>query len=189
LECRLQKQSGRLAADQGEAIAHYSLGVLYDNGQGIPQDDVQAHMWINLAVAQSSGEDRDWRVRNRDIIAAKMTAEQIAKSLKRQGCVPRRLITDKLRSYPAACRTVMPSVVHVTDQYAINRAEASHQPTRQRERQIRRFKSPAHLQRFAAVHGVVQNHYRVARHLLRAADHRLLRMRAFVEWNAVTCAS
>ena len=72
-------------------------------------------MWFNLAVAQSSGEDRDWRVRNRDIIAAKMTAEQIAKSLKRQGCVPRRLITDKLRSYPAACRTVMPSVVHVTD--------------------------------------------------------------------------
>lgn len=47
------------------------------------------------------------------------------KLLKRQGCVPRRLITDKLRSYPAACRTVMPSVVHVTNQYANNRAEVS----------------------------------------------------------------
>ena len=58
------------------------------------------------------------------------------KLLKRQGCVPRRLITDKLRSYPAACRSVMPPVVHCTNQYANNRAEVSHQPTRQRERQI-----------------------------------------------------
>ena len=75
------------------------------------------------------------------------------KLLKGQGCVPRRLITDKLRSYPAACRTVMPSVVHCTDRYANNRAEVSHQPTRERERQMRRFKSAAHAQRFLAVHG------------------------------------
>ena len=47
------------------------------------------------------------------------------KLLKGQGCASRRLITDKLRSYPAACRTVMPSVVHCTDQYANNRAEVS----------------------------------------------------------------
>ena len=52
--------------------------------------------------------------------------------LKTQGPIPRRLITDQLRSYAAACRTVMPSVVHVADQYANNRAEVSHQPTRQR---------------------------------------------------------
>ena len=110
------------------------------------------------------------------------------KLLQRQGRVPRRLITDKLRSYQAASRTVMPSVVHVTDQYANNRAEVSHQPTRQRERQMRRFKSAVQLQRFASVHGVVQNLFRVGRHLLRAAHHRVLRTRAFVEWQAVTCA-
>ena len=110
------------------------------------------------------------------------------KLLKRQGCLPRRLITAQLRSYPAACRTVMPSVVHCTDRYANNRAEVSHQPTRQRERQMRRFKSAAHLQRFASVHGVVQNLFRVGRHLLRAVHHRSLRARAFVEWDAVTCA-
>jgi putative transposase len=110
------------------------------------------------------------------------------KLLKRQACVPRRLITDKLRSYPAAHRTVMPSVIHCTDQYANNRAEVSHQPTRQRERQMRRFKSAVHLQRFVSVHGVVQNLFRVGRHLLRAVHHRLLRTRAFVEWEAVTCA-
>ena len=111
------------------------------------------------------------------------------KLLKSQGCVPRRLITDKLRSYAAACRTVMPSVVHVTNQYANNRAEVSHQPTRQRERQMRRFKSAAQLQRFASVHGVVLNLFRVGRHLLQSAHHRLLRNRAFVEWEQVTCAS
>ena len=109
------------------------------------------------------------------------------KLLKGQGQEPRRLITDKLRSYAAAHRAVMPSVVHGTDQYANNRAEASHQPTRQRERQMRGFKSAAHLQRFASVHGVVQNLFRVGRHLLRAVHHRVLRMRAFAEWDAVTC--
>ncbi len=83
------------------------------------------------------------------------------KLLKNQRHVPRRLITDKLRSYSAASRAVMPSVFHCTDQYANNRAEASHQPTRQRERQMRRFKSAAQLQRFASVHGIVQNLFRV----------------------------
>jgi putative transposase len=111
------------------------------------------------------------------------------KLLKRQGSAPRRLITDKLRSYAAARRTVMPSVVHCTDPYANNRAEVSHQPIRQRERQMRRFRSAAHLQRFASVHGVVQNLFRVGRHLLRAVHHRLLRTQAFVAWNAVTYAS
>ena len=110
------------------------------------------------------------------------------KLLKGQGCVPRRLITDKLRSYPAACRTVMPSVVHCTEQYANNRAEVSHQPTRQRERQMRRFKSAAHAQRFLSVHGPVQNLFRVGRHLLRAVHHRLLRTRVFGVWDEVTCA-
>ena len=98
------------------------------------------------------------------------------------------LITDKLRSYSAACRTVMPSVLHCTDQYANNRAEVSHQPTRQRERQMRRFKSTDQLQRFASVHGIVQNLFRVGRHLLQSVHHPLLRTRAFVEWDAVTCA-
>ena len=110
------------------------------------------------------------------------------KLLKDQGRVPRRLVTDKLRSYSAAHRTVRPSVVHSTRQYENNRAEASHQPTRQRERQMRRFKSAAQLQRFASAHGVVQNLFRVGRHLLQSAHHRLLRTRAFVEWEMVTCA-
>ena len=110
------------------------------------------------------------------------------KLLKAQGRAPRRLVTDKLRSYAAAHRTVMPSVVHSTQKYENNRAEVSHQPTRQREAQMRRFKSVGHAQRFLSVHGPVQNLFRVGRHLLRSAHHRLLRTRAFVEWDAVTCA-
>ncbi len=65
------------------------------------------------------------------------------KLLTGQGREPRRLITDKLHSYASAHRTVMPSVMHTTQQYENNRAEVSHQPTRQRERQMRRFTSAA----------------------------------------------
>ena len=82
----------------------------------------------------------------------------------------------------------MPSVLHSTQQYENNRAEVSHQPTRQREGQMRRFKSVGHAHHFLSVHGPVQNLFRVGRHLLRSAHHRLLRTRAFVEWDAVTCA-
>jgi putative transposase len=110
------------------------------------------------------------------------------KLLKAQGRVPLRLITDKLLSYRAAHRTVMPSVVHSTMQYENNRAEVSHQPTRQRERQMRRFKSVGHAQRFLSVHGLVQNLFRVGRHLLRAVHHRVLRTRSFCVWDAATCA-
>ena len=110
------------------------------------------------------------------------------KLLKGQGHEPRRLVADKLRSYAAAHRTIMPSVAHDTSQYANNRAEVSHEPTRQRERQMRRFKSSAQAQRFLSVHGITQNLFRVGRHLLRAANQRMLRARAFVVWNAVRCA-
>ena len=110
------------------------------------------------------------------------------KLLKGQGRVPGRLVTDKLRSYRAAHREVMPSVIHSTDQYENNRAEVSHEPTRQRERQMRKFKSPGQAQRFLSVHGLVQNLFRVGRQLLQARHHRELRGRAFVTWDAVTCA-
>ena len=110
------------------------------------------------------------------------------KLLKHQGATPWRLVTDKLRSYGAAHRTVMPSVVHSTEQYENNRAEVSHQPTRQRERQMRRFKSPGQARRFLSVHGLVQNLFRVGRHLLRARHQRELRGRALLIWHEATCA-
>ena len=110
----------------------------------------------------------------------------LRKLLKGQRNKPHRLVTDKLRSYSGAHRDVLPSVTHDTRQYANNRAEVSHQPTRQRERLMRRFKSVGQAQQFLAVHGVVQSLFRLGRHLLRAAHYRLLRDRSFREWSAVT---
>ncbi len=108
--------------------------------------------------------------------------------LKGQGREPWHLVTDKLRSYAAAHRSVMPSVAHDTGQYANNRAEVSHQPTRQRERLMRRFKSPGQAQLFLSVHAVVQNLFRLGRHHLRSVNYRLLRDRSFKEWSAATAA-
>ena len=73
----------RLAADQGNALAQGILGDMHATGRGVPQDYVEAHMWANLAAAQSSGEDRDRWVKNRDLTAAKMTAEQVAEAQRR----------------------------------------------------------------------------------------------------------
>ena len=99
-----------------------------------------------------------------------------------QGQEPRWVVTDKLRSYDAAHRTSMPTVNHLTRVYANNRADVSHQPTRQRERAKRRFKSLTHAQRLLRRHGLTQNLFRVGRHLLQAFNYRLLRARAFQVW-------
>ena len=79
------------------------------------------------------------------------------KLLKSQNEPRRRVITDKLKSYSAAHREVLPSVIHSTEQHENNRAEVSQEPTRQRERQMRRFKSAEQAQRFLTVYGVVGN--------------------------------
>jgi putative transposase len=116
-------------------------------------------------------------------------AERFLRRLLRgQGKQPFRIITDKLKSYAAASRTILPGVTHDTQQYANNRAEISHQPTRMRERQMRRFKSSRQAQRFLSLHGVVRNLFCVARHLLRSTHHRLLRSRSFEVWRSVTAA-
>jgi putative transposase len=89
--------------------------------------------------------------------------------LRGQGKKPFRIITDKLRSYSAAMRTILGKVAHNTERYANNRAEVSHQLARQRERQMRRFKSADQAQRFLSLQGVVQNLFRLGRHLLKAS--------------------
>ncbi len=110
------------------------------------------------------------------------------KLLKGQGITPWRLVTDKLKSYGAAHRMTMPGVDHNTAQYENNRAEVSHQPTRQRERLMRRFKSAGQAQRFLSVHGAVQNLFRLGRHHLRSVNYRLLRDRSFKEWSEATAS-
>ncbi len=110
------------------------------------------------------------------------------KLLKGQGSTPWKLVTDKLKSYSVAHRSLMPSVAHDTRRYENNRAEVSHQPTRQRERQMRRFRSAGQAQRFLSVHGVIQNFFRLGRHQLGSENYRLLRARSFKDWRVVTAA-
>ena len=142
-----------------------------------------ARYYLWRAVDQD-GETLDILVqKRRNTKAAKRFFRKLLKGLR---YVPNRLVTDKLRSYAAAQRTTLPSVPHCTTQYANNRAEVSHQPTRQRERQMRRFKSPRHIQRFLSVHGPINNLFRIGRHLMQAVHYRLYRDRAFTTWREVT---
>jgi putative transposase len=108
--------------------------------------------------------------------------------LKSQGREPRWVVTDKLRSYDAAHRTIMPTVHHLNHLYANNRAEVSHEPTRQQERAMRGFRSSEQAQRFLALHGLTQNLFRLGRHLMQAVNYRLLRTQAFQVWQDVVCA-
>ena len=91
--------------------------------------------------------------------------------------MPRVIVMDKLRSYAAAKREVLPGVEHRQNRYLNNRAEVSHQPTRRRERQMQRFKSARHAQRFLSVHARIHNHFQLRRHRLTAEQHRAARQR------------
>ena len=102
--------------------------------------------------------------------------------LRRQGEEPRQIVTDKLRSYGVAQRELIPNTIHNTTQHANNRAELSHQPTRVRERVMRRFKSTAQAQRFLTVHAAVYNLFNLGRHLVSAGHYRKLRIDAFGQW-------
>ena len=103
----------------------------------------------------------------RNAKAAKRFFKKLLKGLQ---YVPRVIVTDKLKSYGAAMRKILPGVEHRQSRYLNNRAEVSHQPTRRRERQMRRFKSARHAQRFLCSHGQIHNLFQLRRHRLTAND-------------------
>jgi putative transposase len=108
------------------------------------------------------------------------------KLLKRLTYVPRVIITDKLRSYGAAKQEVLLSVEHRRHRYLNNRAENSHQPTRQRERRMQGFKSPGHAQRFLTAYGPIAQHFRPRRHRLSAPAYRQEMRQRFHTWREIT---
>ena len=120
----------------------------------------------------------------RDQKAAKKFFRELLKGLR---YVPRVIITDKLKSYSAARAEVMPGVEHLQQKYQNNRAENSHQPTRLRERVMRRFKSSAHAQRFLSAFGIITSHFRVGRHLYRASSYRAVMKSRFAVWEEAIC--
>ncbi|WP_426087148.1 IS6 family transposase [Janthinobacterium sp. PSPC1-1] len=101
------------------------------------------------------------------------------KLLKGLRYTPGVLITDKLKSYAAAKTQIMLGVEHRQHKGLNNRAELSHQPTRQRERQMRRFESSGQAQRFLSAHGPINNTFRCQRNRLTADRYRHVRMQAF----------
>ena len=116
----------------------------------------------------------------RDGTAAKRFFRRLLRS---HGGKPRKIVTDKLRSYGVAHRELIPEVIHDTSQYANNRVEQSHEPTRVRERGMRKFKSVRQARRFLGAHAAVSNLFNLGRHLVSAEHHRNLRVNAFADWN------
>jgi putative transposase len=142
--------------------------------------------WLWRAVDQH-GIVLDVLVQSRrDARAAKRL---LRKLLKRQGRAPRVMITDKLASYPAAKRDLMPAVEHRHHKGLNNRAENSHQPTRRRERQMKRFKSPGQTQQFLSAHDPINNLFHLRREHVTADQYRAARAQAFEVWADITGVS
>ena len=121
----------------------------------------------------------------RDGAAAKRFFKRLLRS---HGEEPRKIVTDKLRSYGFAHRELIPETIHSTQQYENNRAEQSHETTRVRERGMRwsdnsEFKSVRQAQRFLGAHAAVSNLFNLGRHLVSAQHYRDLRVSAFSEWD------
>jgi putative transposase len=120
----------------------------------------------------------------RNARAAKRFFKRLLNGLRHK---PRRLVTDGLRSYGVAQRELLPDVRYRRSRYLNNRAENSHRPTRRRERQMQRFKSPGQAQRFLTAHAIIYSHFRPRRHLMSAGRYRRNRVAAFRIWQQETC--
>ena len=130
----------------------------------------QQYLW--RAVDQDGEVVDVYLQARRDGTAAKRFFKRLLKN--HQG-EPRKIVTDKLRSYDVAHRELIPETLHDTAQYANNRAELSHQSTFVRESGIRRFKSTRQAQQFLSVHADVYNLFNLGRHLVSASHFRDLR--------------
>ncbi len=178
----------RWALKFGQAFANQIRRRLPRAGDKWHLDEVQLKIagrkhWLWRAVDQD-GLVLDVLVQSRrDKKAAKRL---LRKLLKRQGRPPRVMVTDKLASYPAAKKELMPGVEHRRHKGLNNRAENSHQPTRRRERQMKRFKSPGQAQRFLSAHDQINNLFHLRRDHVTAVEYRSARARAFAIWAEIT---
>lgn len=116
----------------------------------------------------------------------KRSAKRFLRKLLRSHPKPRVVVTDKLCSYGAALKELLPYTEHRQSRYLNNRAENSHQRTRRREQAIQRFKSPCHAQRFLSAFEPINTHFRLPRHLLKAPDYRQKMHKRFSTWCEVT---
>uniref|UniRef100_UPI001AAEF062 IS6 family transposase n=1 Tax=Rhizobium sp. T1473 TaxID=555321 RepID=UPI001AAEF062 len=141
--------------------------------------------WLWRAVDQDGYVLDEIVQTRRDTKAAKRL---LVRLLKKQGLSPKRIITDKLRSYGAAKRDVMPAVEHRSHKGLNNRAENSHVPLRKRERMMQGFRSVGGLQRFISVFSAVRNLFVAPHQRHSALATHIHRIRAMAQWKAVTAA-
>jgi putative transposase len=137
--------------------------------------------WLWWAVDQDGYVLDEIVQARRNTKAAKRLLRRL---LRKQGCPPRRMITDKLGSYAAAQRQIMPDVEHRSHKGLDNRAENSHLPFRRRERVMQGFRSPRYLQRFISVFSAVRNLFVPPRSHRSGAATRLRRLTAMAEWKS-----
>ena len=138
----------------------------------------QHYLWC--AVDQDGEVVDVYLQAKRDGAAAKRFFKRL---LRNNGGEPRKIVTDKLRSYGVAHRELIPETIHSTKQYENNLAEQSHEATRVRGRGMRKFKSTRQAQQFLGAHAAVSNLFNLGRHLVRAEHYRDFRMSAFEEWS------
>ncbi len=141
--------------------------------------------WLWRAV-DNEGEVLDFLVQRRRNTRAAL--KLMRKLMKKQGWMPKRIVTDKLRSYHVAFRTLGLTAEHIDDKRANNRAECSHQPIRRRERKMQRFKSPASAQRFLNIQAATYNTFTLQRHLTGRSTFKQGRAEAFDLWEKASAA-
>jgi len=143
---------------------------------------VQYYLW---RAVDAAGNVLDVLLqRHRDTKAAERFFRKL---LKKQGFVPRVIVTDKLKSYEAAKKQVMQNVEHRAHKGLNNLCENSHQPTRVRERRMRKFKSPGQAQRFLSAFGPIRGHFHPKQHQLTAHHYREQMRQRFEDWREVAC--
>jgi len=195
-----------LLAEKGIAVSYESIGLWCNKfGPRFARRLQRRHQgfgdtfFIDEVFVKIRGEQRYlWRAVDQDgeVVDVLLQSRRDGRAAKRFfKCLikkhrgkPRKIVTDKWCSYLVAHRELIPDSIHDTSQYANNRAELSHQPTRVRERGMRRFKSMSQAQRFLSTHSAVYNLFNLGRHHLSAKNYRMLRLRAFASWKSAVAA-
>jgi putative transposase len=142
--------------------------------------------WLWRAV-DNEGEVLDFLVQPRR--NAKAAIKLLRKLLRKQGVIPTRIVTDKLRSYHVAIKSIGLTAEHIDNKRANNRAENSHQPVRRRERKMQRFKSPGSAQYFLNIQSATYNNFYLQRHLLNRTAFKHYRAESFDVWKGAGAAA
>jgi len=142
--------------------------------------------WLWRAV-DSEGEVLDFLVQSKR--NTKSALKLMRKLLKKRGFAPTQIVTDKLKSYHKAFRTLGLTAEHIDNKRSNNRAKNSHLPVRRRERKMQKFKSPGSAERFLNIHSATYNTFYVQRHLLNRIHFKQIRNEAFDVWATASAAT